>query len=183
MQRMTPELLAMADELDSLGGGDARVVEAQAFCHIAPPIGRAPAIIQIEPEADTLHVFDPHCPDGAPEAQAVRRFRLSPGGVPDPHVPPLESLFGGCGASALDSVLSGFNAAVVVVGESGVGKTRALFGDTQESAAPGGLCAQLLDVLYEAVERSALDAGDGAPLLTLSVTVSCETFQKLLRKP
>jgi hypothetical protein len=188
---LTPELLELAEELELLGGGgDARVGYAQVLCRVRPPSVRSVRVVTAEPEGCVVHVRDPRCPEETPEADAVRRFRISPGGVigaanddslgREHAFAAAEGLFEAAGASALEWLLSGFSSAVIAAGESGSGKTFALFGPAGTVAQPErySLCSRLLHELFSAIDASRpLEDFEGADAPhaphALSLALSC----------
>ena len=185
---LTPELLELAEELELLGGGgDARVGYAQVLCRVRPPSARSVRVVTAEPEGCVVHVRDPRCPEETPEADAVRRFRVSPGGVigaanddslgRERAFAAAEGLFEAAGASALEWLLSGFSSAVVAAGESGSGKTFALFGPAGTVVQPErySLCSRLLHELFSAIDASRpLEDFEGADAPhALSLALSC----------
>ena len=191
---LTDDLVELAEELEQLGGGgDARVGRAQVICRVRPPAAAdsVRVVSAEEPDGCVVHVRDPRCPDETPEAQAVRRFSVSPGGVlcgandnglhREQAEASAEALFETAGAGALEWLLEGFSSAVIASGESGSGKTFALFGP---SGSPHperyGLCPRLLHELYAAIEASrpkaaatgdADEPDDTSPTLTLALSL------------
>ena len=156
----------MSEELEALGGGDARVGEAAVFCRVAAAADRSEeSVVTCEGEGRHVYVRDPRCPEDTPEEQAVRRYRVSEGGAVDAEDDAAtDVLFEGLGCDALDWVLSGFNAAIIAHGESGSGKTQAMFGTGSTpppSSEQSNLCALLLERLFNiaAVPSSGLTLG------------------------
>eukprot|EP00192_Tetraselmis_astigmatica_P022832 CAMPEP_0117653056 /NCGR_PEP_ID=MMETSP0804-20121206/2983_1 /TAXON_ID=1074897 /ORGANISM="Tetraselmis astigmatica, Strain CCMP880" /LENGTH=75 /DNA_ID=CAMNT_0005459197 /DNA_START=35 /DNA_END=259 /DNA_ORIENTATION=- len=65
---LSPELMTMTEELELLGGGDARVSKLQVCCKVAAVVHgeRVQDSIIMEGEEGLLSVADPRCPTDAP---------------------------------------------------------------------------------------------------------------------
>ena len=151
MGPLPPELMSLADELASLGGGNARVGSAAVLCSVRQVSPGSSSIVETKAGGSVVCVCDPRMPRGTPEAQAVREFRVSVGGTIEhsaDYVAEADEaaaqLFDTAGASALEWLLAGFSSSVLAIGESGSGKTRALFGPRVRSSS-GRSCAARLD--------------------------------------
>ena len=145
------DLDALASELESLGGGDARVGVGASFALVRPTSGAS----VVATHGETILVRDPKCPAHTPEHDAVRRFSATASPVGSAEV------FASVGAPALDSLLDGFSTAIVAMGEAGAGKSHALFGpDGVAEPERHGLCPRLLAELCDVVKaRSSLTLG------------------------
>ena len=109
---LPPNLTALAEELHALGGGDARVGAASVLCRIRPAQPGAVSVVETEPlgsEMSLVRVRDPRCPKDTPEAEAVRKFRVSAGGALEHSVDHIADadeaathLYEAAGASALE---------------------------------------------------------------------------------
>ena len=158
-------LLDLSAELDSLGGGDARIGEAAVYCRVRPAEPGDETIV----DADGSHVLvhDPRGRADAPSQQSVRRFRVSADAALDPDERGSQAaLFDSLGNAALEWVLQGFNATVVAHGETGSGKTHSLFGPhgvLGRSFAEQALCGRVLETLFNLM----------TPSSPLSVAISC----------
>ena len=73
------QLVAMADELEALGGGDASAGRLVSCCRVAPRTHRpAPGLPIVTAGRDgTVAVRDPRAPADAPAERVVRRYRAS----------------------------------------------------------------------------------------------------------
>ena len=94
-------LLDLSAELDSLGGGDARVGEAAVYCRVRPAEPGDETIV----DADGSHVLvhDPRGRADAPSQQSVRRFRVSADAALDPDERGSQAaLFDSLGNAALE---------------------------------------------------------------------------------
>ncbi|KAK3276662.1 hypothetical protein CYMTET_15286 [Cymbomonas tetramitiformis] len=131
---VTPDLVKMSEELETLGGGDARVGHVQVHCRVCPAelCGVSEAESVISCTGSQLNVRDPHCPVDMPASQSVRRFKVT-------GMLPTDSQFGvfdsGLGKDIIDWFIAGFNATVIAFGQAGTGKTYTLHG-------PGGHAQQ-----------------------------------------
>ena len=74
---VTDELLALSDELASLGGGDTSIGECAVYFRPRPANPGEGVCVSTEESA--VLVRDPRCPADTPAQQAVRRFRVSAG--------------------------------------------------------------------------------------------------------
>ncbi|KAL0034025.1 hypothetical protein WJX79_004031 [Trebouxia sp. C0005] len=125
---LTPELLAMSQELEDLGGGDARIGKAYVCCVIAPT---TPALSILQPVIGGLSVLDPR--EAGASKHTCKLFPLPAhiqGQVRDGQSAGLT------GQAAAEWVLEGFSATVLAFGQSGTGKSSTLFGPQCNSAEP-----------------------------------------------
>ena len=147
---LAPEALALAAELESLGGGEARVGSGSAIACVRP--AAAPVVAA---RGERVLVRDPRCPADTPEAAAVRKFRISAAADgPD-------EIFDEAGAPAIEWLLAGFSTATVALGESGSGKSHALFGPTDAEPDCHGLCPRVIAALYDAIDARGVIGADG----------------------
>jgi hypothetical protein len=159
------ELIELSDELDALGGGDARIGEAAVYCRIRPAEATEDTIVGVDSRHVLVH--DPRSGADAPAQSSVRRFRVTPDAALDPDERGSQAaLFECLGNEALEWVLQGFNATVIAHGEAGSGKTYSLFGPNGvlgRSFEQQALCGRMLETLY----------GLMTPSSPLSLSVSC----------
>ena len=99
---VTDELLALSDELASLGGGDTSIGECAVYFRPRPANPGEGVCVSTEESA--VLVRDPRCPADTPAQQAVRRFRVSAGAALGADASQAE-LADSLGAHALDWVL------------------------------------------------------------------------------
>lgn len=171
------DTLALAEELEALGGGDARVGAGSALCIVRRDGSGASSVVATH--GSRVLVRDPKVPADTPEDRAVRRFRVdaSPEGA--------GHLFDAAGVPALEWLLAGFSAALVATGEAGAGKSHALFGpDGVAEPERHGLCPRILAELYDHIEARrggaaddddaiSDDAFDDTDRRTLTLAIAC----------
>ena len=163
---LNSHVLALSAELDALGGGDARVGEADVCCRVRPADQRETSIVTSGEGGGLAIVRDPRCPAELPAQQAFRRYRLSPegllgadsaaAGVSQPE------LWESFGRRAFDWWVAGWNATVVAHGETGSGKTLSLLGAGRAHEAEhgrDGLLMQMLERVFERVPSAQLRLG------------------------
>ena len=64
-------LLALSDELEALGGGDARVGRARVSVRVRPASQGAISIVEADGTSGTVRVRDPRCPGASSCCQAA----------------------------------------------------------------------------------------------------------------
>jgi len=73
-EAMPSDLVRMTNELDRLGGGDARLGKCEVLCAVRPSATEEQLVWA---ERDCVIVRDPRAPPDAPAAQALRRYGVS----------------------------------------------------------------------------------------------------------
>ena len=126
------DLRSMADELESLGGGDARVGQCEVLVRVRPELARGASDDDardlagrksVWAERDTVLLQDPTVP--ADEARVgdehLRRYRCT---LALPAETSQRTMHVVLGANVLDWLWAGFNGSVLCMGEAGSGKVR-----------------------------------------------------------
>ncbi|KAL0045383.1 hypothetical protein WJX82_005375 [Trebouxia sp. C0006] len=146
---LTPELLAMSQELEDLGGGDARIGKAHVCCVVAPT---TPALSILQPVIGGLSVLDPR--EAGASKHPCKVFPVPAhiqGQVPDGQIGGL------VGQAAAEWVLEGFSAALLAFGQSGTGKSLTLFGPQHSSTEP--ILPAVLHSLFNSCSSNSLRVG------------------------
>lgn len=156
------EIEDLTNELNSLGGGDARMGEAQVFCRIAPRLRQDTRIAWSE--GSQVCVRDPSVCDAS--SSNIQRFTVTQSVCCTENEE--ENLtFENLGHPAVNWVWEGFNACIIANGASRTGKTRAMFGGWNgRSFVEDGLLYRCCSDLFD---RIAID-----PMASLiTVGISC----------
>ncbi|KAL0039884.1 hypothetical protein WJX77_010830 [Trebouxia sp. C0004] len=146
---LTPELLAMSQELEDLGGGDARIGKAYVCYAIVPS---TPALSILQPVIGGLSVLDPR--DAGASKHICKVFPLRA------HIQGQVSngqTGGLVGQAAAKWVLEGFNATLLAFGQSGAGKSSTLFGPQRNDVEP--ILPAVLHSLFNSCGSSSLRVG------------------------
>ncbi|GAQ79779.1 hypothetical kinesin-like protein [Klebsormidium nitens] len=150
---LTPGAIHMAEQLDALGGGNARIGRLELFVRVCPaPPGADLCMHELREGRDekenVVKLREPRYPTSTP-----RTFSCTQA------FPPGASQLGFCaqvGAPIIDWLWDGFNALLLGYGQTGTGKSHSLFGGSSYGPASeqDGLMHHILSTLLERSKKT-----------------------------
>mmetsp|Transcript_6554 Transcript_6554/g.10186 ORF Transcript_6554/g.10186 Transcript_6554/m.10186 type:complete len:247 (-) Transcript_6554:2804-3544(-) len=181
--RFTPvsnELERLSDELQALGGGDARVASLEVVCRVRSSVHDVLSQNDVVfLEDNTILLRDLRASSDAPLSQSLRKFKVSRALGPTASQP---DVYEAVGVPALNWILDGFNATILGYGQTGSGKTYSIFGRTgPASVVSEGIASRLISDLF----RSLADSGK-APFFHVGISywdLVDNNFVDLLQPP
>ena len=147
-----------ANEGDEGGESDKNVA---VVCRVRPALeleqrtGRSRQVIDFDDDQRTVHLNNLEQPEGEPKArrgvQSQHSFRFR---AVFPPSAGQSDIYERVGRALVDSVMEGYNAAVIAYGQTGSGKTYTMIGDeaAPEDAASFGLIPRLTNDLFERMD-------------------------------